>query len=105
MFIISKWKFNNKIKINNIFKGCNSLLIIPDISKWNVEFQEFSDVSSSSCNSFEIEKIDSISSEILYSSIHEDIPSLKDNKDMKKIENNNFIENNELDDFYDNFYN
>ena len=103
---ISKWKFNNKIKINNIFKGCNSLLIIPDISKWNVDIQEIPDVSSSNYNSIKIDKTDSISSEILYSSIYEDISSLKDNKDMKLIENNNFMQSkNELDDYYDNFYN
>ena len=103
---ISKWKFNNKFKINNIFKGCDSLLIIPDISKWNIDIQEFHDSSLSNSISFKIAKTDSIPPEILYSSINENISSLKDNKEMDLIEKNNFIQSkNELEDFYDNFYN
>ena len=43
---ISKWKLNSKIKINNIFSGCNSLLSIPDISKWNINIPEELKISS-----------------------------------------------------------
>ena len=32
---ISKWNINNITDMNNMFEGCSSLLSLPDISKWN----------------------------------------------------------------------
>ncbi len=32
---ISKWNTNNVINMKNIFFGCKSLTFIPNISKWN----------------------------------------------------------------------
>ena len=32
---ISKWEINNIINMSNIFVGCSSLKYLPDISKWN----------------------------------------------------------------------
>ena len=32
---ISKWNINNAVNIHCMFKGCKSLLSLPDISKWN----------------------------------------------------------------------
>ena len=34
---ISKWKINKKTDITGLFYGCSSLLILPDISKWNID--------------------------------------------------------------------
>jgi len=102
---ISKWKFNKKIEINNIFKGCNSLLIIPDISKWNIIIPpECFSISSFNSNSIDIKTYSS--------NLSEDLSFLKnrDNKDKtntyENINSINFFNNNdELDDYYDNFYN
>ena len=33
---ISKWNTENLIEMNQIFYGCSSLLIHPDFSKWNI---------------------------------------------------------------------
>ena len=33
---ISKWDISNVFDINNMFSGCNSLITIPDISKWEI---------------------------------------------------------------------
>ena len=106
---ISKWKFKNKVKINRfIFKGCNSLLIIPDISKWNI-INENINYSSFSSNSISIKEIKSNSLLpeeyiIEYHNLYEDSQLLEnpfpDNKNSE-----NFSKNNELDDYYDNFYN
>jgi len=80
----------------------------------NVDIKQFSDSSFSSSNSIKIDNSNSnsnsntISSEILYPIIPEEISSLKDNKNMELIENDNSIQSKnekELDDFYENFYN
>jgi len=65
------------------------------------------DVSSISCNSIKKAKTDSISSENLYSNMPEDISFIKESKEMKLNDNNDFIKSkneNELEDYYDNFY-
>ena len=108
---ISKWKFNNRIKINNIFKGCNSLLIIPDISKWNIDNPKVLNIPSSNTDSISIKEIKSDS--ILSQDIIEPYNLPEDSTSSKSIyerapENNSSLDsskNNELDDFYDNFYN
>ena len=33
---ISKWDTNNVQDMSYIFSGCSSLRLLPDISKWNV---------------------------------------------------------------------
>ena len=33
---ISKWDTSNVIKMNYLFKNCSSLKSLPDISKWNI---------------------------------------------------------------------
>jgi len=102
---ISKWKFSHKMKINNIFKGCNSLLIIPDISKWNPHLNEDLNISSSLTYSITIEsnKNDSFKSKDnrSHSNLPENSSSLKANSDISVFSKNN----NELDEFYDNFFN
>ena len=99
---ISKWKLNNKVKVNNIFKGCNSLLIIPDISKWNINNPECFNISTLNSNSFKEIKSDSMISEefMKNSDLCKDLSSLKDDDN----ENKGFSNNEELDDYYDNFY-
>ena len=103
---ISKWKFNKRIKINNIFRGCNSFLIIPDISKWNINIpQEYFDNSSSKSNSFSNKDI------IRNSSLSEGLSFSIDNDNISLSENINYIDffnkndEEELNDYYDNFYN
>ena len=95
---ISKWKFNDKIAIKYIFKGCNSLLLFPDISKWNIYLTESFNSSSSSNISIKTGKRDSELSKsfIESSSKSENLSSLKDNNEIESPENNN--------DFYENFY-
>ena len=103
---ISKWKLNRRIKINNLFRGCNSLLIIPDISKWSINIPpECISISSFNCNS-----ISMIDNKKYSSNLSEDLPSIKDNYNTNSFENTNSIDLNnnnidELDDYYDNFYN
>ena len=104
---ISKWKLNNKIKINNIFKGCDSLLIIPDISKWNINIPpECISIPSFNSNSLVIKTYSS--------NLSEELPSMKNsiNSDNNTTspENDNTIDfsknnNEDLNDYYDNFYN
>ena len=99
---ISNWKFNNKIELNNIFKGCNSLLIIPDISKWNINIPpECISIPSFNSNSIDIKKISS--------NLSEDLPSMKDSDNTILPENANTInfsnDNDDILDYYDNFYN
>ena len=33
---ISKWNTTNVTLMNDLFKGCSSLMSLPDISKWNI---------------------------------------------------------------------
>ena len=105
---ISRWKLNNKIKINNIFKGCDSLLIIPNVSKWNINLSECSIISSSDYNYIKTVETNSLLSDtnIKISNLSEDSSSLKENNDIKLLDNNNFIDsqNGELDEYYENFY-
>jgi len=105
---ISKWKFKNKIKINNIFKGCKSLLIVPNISKWNTNISEINISSSLNSSSLSIKLIKSdslISGEIENLNSPKDSSSSENNKDKNPIENiNNISTNEELDDYYENFY-
>ena len=102
---ISKWKLNRRIKINNIFRGCNSLLIFPDISKWNINIPEYIDNSSFKSNS--ISNIDIIKdsnlSEGLSFSIDNGTINLSENTISIDFCNKNDEE--ELNDYYDNFYN
>ena len=106
----SKWKLNNKIKINNIFKGFDSLLIVPNISKWNIDLSECLYSSSKNSISIKIIKSNSLYSEkdiIKFSNLSEESPPLKSNNDAILFGNNDFKDskNEELDDYYNNFYN
>ena len=104
---ISKWKFNYKIKINNIFKGCNSLIIIPDISKWKISITDWSNFSDISYDNYYYNKTDLLlSKDILkYSDFTKDSILSYDNEDFSSIENKiDNSGNEELDDYYDNFY-
>ena len=98
--------------MNKIFKGCNSLLFIPDITKWYLNIPEDFNISSFNSNSLSIKqkKSDSIISENMreYFNSSKVSSSLKANNDIKSfenIDNQDFSKNNELDEFYDNFYN
>ena len=101
--------------LNNIFKGCNSLLIIPDFSKWNINIpNECINIPTFNSNSISIKQVKSnslLSEEdiIKLSNLHEDLSCLKDNNNIKSSENINSIDfsnnNEELNDYYDNFYN
>jgi len=86
-----------KIEINNIFKGCNSLLIIPDISKWNITLSENNSISSSDIS---IKNLNSENS--LISNLSSDF-SLEDYNKSELSKNNNSNDNS-IDEFYDNFY-
>ena len=111
---ISKWKFKYKININYIFKGCNSLLIFPNISKWNVNISEEPNISSFNSNSISNKTIksDTIMSDdiIIDSNSFKDLYSLKDHNDNKSFEKIITIEfpynneSNELNEYYDTFY-
>ena len=94
--------------MNNIFKGCASLLIIPDVSKWNINLSEFSNITSSNYNSIKIVETNSLLSENIeeYSNLNENSTSLKGNTDIKLFDEYNFrdSQNEELDEYYENFY-
>ena len=85
--------------MNNIFKGCNSLLIIPDISKWNADISDLLKNLSSQL------KLESNSSDL-----SKDYPSFQGSNAFSSSENNyndnsiNISGNEKLDDYYDNFY-
>ena len=105
---ISKWKLNTNIKINFIFKGCDSLLSFPDISKWNINFPKETDISSS--NSIKEIKTSSLLSEeiVKNSNLLGDSSLSKDINDINSIETKDFSvdsKNEATDDYYDNFYN
>jgi len=106
---ISKWKLNNNIKINNIFKGCDSLLIYPNISKWNINISETSDISSSSYNFIKTLKTNTLLSEdIEYSNLSDNLNEVKNYCNYIKLNEDSIFNdnsNNELNDFYENFYN
>ena len=108
---ISKWELNDEIEINNIFKGCNSLLIIPDISKWRTNITKCINISSFNSNSISIKEVKSksIETENIIDYLSEDSSSLKnkDNTNLPENINSIYCSNNteDLDDYYDNFYN
>ena len=103
---ISNWKFNYKIIANYIFKGCDSLLIIPDISKWNINlFNWPNNLSDKTESTLSLDNLKS-------SDLSNDLLSFKENNDFNLFKNNISIENSidnsgneDLDDYYDNFYN
>ena len=93
---ISKWKFNYKIKI-----------IIPDISKWKISITDWSNFSDISYDNYYYNKKDSfLSRDFLKSSdFTKDSILSNDNEDFSSIENKKDNSGNEeLDDYYDNFY-
>ena len=101
---------NDKIKINNnIFRGCTSLLIIPNISKWNINLPECFDSSLGSIYSIKPVKTDSVISENIIQS-----SNLSNNSSPSKYINNILLDENnynllnskneDLDDYYENFY-
>ena len=111
---ISKWNIKNVININNIFKGCSSLLSYPDISNWH-----FHNITDKNINNISIEK----SSSFNYSSIEDnknytDSYNINSSSFLNKIEKSDFNnineykvedvqffqEDNSLTSFYDNFY-
>ena len=103
---------NNQIKVNYFFKGCKSLLFPPDISNWNAKFIEDFNISSFNSNSISIKEVknDSIISQDISENydIIEDSFSSNDNNDTKSFKSSDYIdkpENDELNDYYDNFYN
>ena len=100
---ISNWKFNYEIKINNIFKGCDSLLIIPDISKWKANISDLlKNISHKIESQLELESNSS--------DLSKDYPPFQGSNAFSSSENNyndnsiNNSGNEELDDYYDNFY-
>ena len=42
---IIKWKTDKLINMSNMFNGCSSLLIFPDISKWKMNDKKISIIS------------------------------------------------------------
>jgi len=83
-------------------------LIYPDLSKWNINITEYSDISSSSYNFIQTNETNSLlSEEINVSNLSDKLSNMKDYNDIKLNEYNNINDNskNELDDYYDNFYN
>jgi len=80
--------------------------------KWNINFDEEAYISSFNSNSISIKEIKSeslLSEEIIKNSnILEDSSSSKDNNNIQSLETENYLDNSkneEIDDYYDNFYN
>ena len=100
---LSKWKPINIIMVNHMFYGCSSLITMPDISKWKINNEDFSLIS----NNFS-----SSSSIFSGSSDNNLISSFKSDNNINKYEKVGFedfnifekIENEELNNYYDNFY-
>ena len=82
----SRWNIKNLVNINNIFKGCSTLLSFPDISKWNIH-----NITDKNIINISIEK----SSSSNYSSIEEN----KNYKDSYNINSSSFLNNVEKSDF------
>ena len=128
---ISKWKLNNKTNINSIFDGCSSLITYPDISKWNINKNnlDLNNDNSSRNRSFQsvndsLDKIikNNVGSSPIFNkpnTLEEEIISNKSDNcnksinhlnesynDIKinEIENQLFKQNDELNEFYENFY-
>jgi surface protein len=111
---ILKWNTKNIENINNIFKGCSSLISLPDISKWNLPSLtddnnkfDFMDKSlSSKSPQFEENTISiySDNSNSSKSSNHSEKSNFNEIKEYK-IENIDFsFENDSLNSYYDIFY-
>ena len=105
---ILKWNPNNSININSIFVDCSSLIDIPDISKWNININKKNDskpqnqfYQSSYFSSLISKKESSFNSKELISEGNDSSEEI--NIIQEYIQNeDNFNEN--LEDYYDNFY-
>ena len=108
---ISKWNVNKIKIIDNLFGNCNSNLVLPDISKWNIKnteiikqvFNNNSYISNSITSiNFSLETPNSANlSNTSLSSFH----SKNDEQNIIKYEDNADNEiNNELDYYYEHFY-
>ena len=111
---ISKWKVKDTIKIKDMFKGCNSLLSIPDVSKWNINISKELNIFSFNSDLLSIKSIksDSVISDNMMKNfiLPKDSFSFKNNNDSKSFENEIITitddsKNEELYDYYENFYN
>ena len=111
---ISTWKTDNLSEIDLMFYGCSSLITNPDISKWNfnkIKKEEFLS-SSKFCNSEIIELSSYFNNKILLTSDNS-ISTVNNNSEeyiKKNIIYNNILDYNnskgdELNDYYNNFYN
>ena len=81
--------------------------MIPDISKWNINLSEVIHDLSNISSKISINKIES-NSLLSEDNLSQDLFSLKDSNDTTSIVNSNLIynvEEKELDNYYDNFYN
>ena len=104
---ISKCNVYN-ININNIIKGCSSLLIYPNFQNWNMNSQfNVKDI---------ISNMSSLSSEfILSNSLNFETSKYTSNSEEKNFSSKNVVSNYNLDilydnqndsnDYYENFYN
>ena len=108
---ISKWKTDNLTEFNLIFYGCSSLFSYPDISKWNNEkIKNYVFLSSSSFSNSEIIDKNYSINELAnnsFSSINQNLNESKKNDiNNEVLDINNFQEkDDELNDYYENFYN
>ena len=111
---ISKWNLKNITDIDYIFYGCSSLLSLPNISKWNTKNLNLDNFFESSSLSISFKTSDIISS--FQSDIGEKdyekygLSSLKYNNFFNDMEYNIFLDdiqtkNEELAEYYDNFFN
>jgi len=48
---ISKWNTKNVTNMNSMFRGCSSLISLPDISKWNIKYVTNMDYIFNRCSS------------------------------------------------------
>ena len=112
---ISKWKINKKTYITDLFYGCSSLLILPDISKWNIDninidllFKNNNvDSTPSLENILSISELTISSKDLItISSSNSSINNNCNNKSFSEIDNDFLFEkqNEDLGEYYDNFY-
>ena len=106
---ISDWKTNNLKKMENIFIGCNSLISLPNISKWNINKIEKISLSSFEKENYSVSiSLNNNESSQMNSSILS--MNLEENGKksfLKNYTNFAFFNNNddELKDYYENFFN
>ena len=105
---ISKWNVTKLKNIDCIFQKCSRLISFPDISKWNIQTNmKINNIFNINITTSSISKIISKSLDNLSSKYSDDEPNNLSNKTIQyNLEPNNlfFSNDNNLSEYYDNFY-